>query len=84
MFVLVSPTWLLEQKHDVIVILVWYNTIGIVASTVGRSVCDPHHQMRHKSEILKLRFWHNVIEENIGLKMVKELCFYHNTKLDYN
>ena len=37
----------------------------------------PHHQMRHKSEIQKLRFEQNVINENIGLKMVKELCFYH-------
>ena len=23
-------------------------------------------------------FWHSVIEENIGFKMVTELCFYHN------
>ena len=38
----------------------------------------PHHQIRHKSEIQKLRFKHNVIAENIGFKMVKELCFYHN------
>ena len=32
----------------------------------------PHHQMRHKSAIQKLMLWHNVIEENIGFKMVKE------------
>ena len=38
----------------------------------------PHHQMRHKSEIQKLRFYHNVVGEDIDFKMVKELCFYHN------
>ena len=43
----------------------------------GTLYVTPHHQMRHKSEIQKLRFEHNVIDENIGLKMVKELCFYH-------
>ena len=40
--------------------------------------------MRHKSQIPKLRFGHNVIEENTSFKMVKELCFYHNSKLNYN
>ena len=44
----------------------------------------PHHQMRHKSEFQKLRLWHNVIEENSGFKMVKELRFYHNKKLNYD
>ena len=44
----------------------------------------PHHQMRHKSEIQKLRYEHNVKDENIGLKMVKELCFYYNYKLNYD
>ena len=38
----------------------------------------PNHQIRHKLEIQKLRFLHNMIEENIGFKMVKELSFYHN------
>ena len=43
----------------------------------------PHHQMRHKSQILKLRLWYNVIEENTSFKMLKELCVYHNYKLNY-
>ena len=43
----------------------------------------PHHQMRHKWEIQKLRF-HNVIEEIINFELVKELSFYHNYKLDYD
>ena len=38
----------------------------------------PHHQMRHKSQIQKLRFWDNMIEDNTSFIMVKELCFYHN------
>ena len=37
-----------------------------------------HHQMRHKSVIQKLRYWHDMIEGDIDFKMVKELCFYHN------
>ena len=36
-------------------------------------ICHPHYQMRHKSEIQELRFWHNVIEENIGFKIVKNM-----------
>ena len=44
----------------------------------------PHHQMRHKSQIQKLGFRHNVIEENTSFEMVKKLCFYHNQKLNYN
>ena len=28
----------------------------------------PHHQMRHKSQIPKLRFCHTVIEENTSFK----------------
>ena len=42
--------------------------------------------MRHNSEIQKLRFWNNVIEDNTSFKMVKELCFYHNKikKLNYD
>ena len=44
----------------------------------------PDHQKGHKSEIQKLRFLHNVIEENISFEMVEELCFYHNYKLDYD
>ena len=40
--------------------------------------------MRHKWQIQKLRFLHNVIEENTSYKMVEELCFYHNPKLNYN
>ena len=38
----------------------------------------PDHQMRHKSQIQKLRFWNNMIEDNTSFIMVKELCFYHN------
>ena len=44
----------------------------------------PHHQMRHKSQIQKMRFLNNVIEDNTSFKMVKELCLYHNQKLNYN
>ena len=44
----------------------------------------PHHQMRHKSQIQKSGFRHNVIEENTSFEMVKKLCFYHNQKLNYN
>ena len=40
--------------------------------------------MRHKSQIQKLRFRHHVIEDNTSFKMVKELCFYHNLKLNYD
>ena len=40
--------------------------------------------MRHKSQIQKLRFWNNVIEDNTSFKMIKELCFYHNKKLNYD
>ena len=47
-------------------------------------ICDPHHQLRHKSEIQKLRFRHNVIEENIGFRMLIELCFNHNLKQNYD
>ena len=39
--------------------------------------------MRHKSQIQKLRFCHNVTEKNTSFKMVKELCFYCNYKLNY-
>ena len=45
------------------------------------SYVTPHHQMRHKSEIQKLRLWDNVIEENIGFKMLKEWCFYNMRKM---
>ena len=48
------------------------------------SCVTPHHQMRHKSQIQKLRFRHNVIEENTSFEMMKKLCFYHNQKLNYN
>ena len=44
----------------------------------------PHHQMRHESQILKLRLGYNVIEKNTSFKMVKELCVYHNYKLNYD
>ena len=44
----------------------------------------PHHQMRHKSQIQKLGFRHNVIEENKSFEIVKKICFYHNQKLNYN
>ena len=44
----------------------------------------PLHQMRHKSQIQKLRFLNNMIEINISFIMVKELCFYHNQKLNYS
>ena len=40
--------------------------------------------MRHKSQIKKSRFSHNVIEGNTSLQMVKELCLYHNKKLNYD
>ena len=40
--------------------------------------------MRHKSQIKKLRFCHNVIEGTSSLQMVKELCLYHNKKLNYD
>ena len=40
--------------------------------------------MRIKLQILKLRLWYNVIEENSSFKMVKELCVYHNYKLNYD
>ena len=43
-----------------------------------------HHQMRHKSQIQILRLLHNVIGENASFKTVKELCFYHNYKLNYS
>ena len=43
-----------------------------------RKYVTPHHQMRHKSQIQKLRFWNNMKEDNTSFKMVKELCFYHN------
>ena len=39
---------------------------------------NPHPQMRHKSEIQKLWFLHNEIEDNIGFKVAKEICLYHN------
>ena len=39
--------------------------------------------MRHKSQIQKLRFLNDMIEDNTSFKMVKELCFYHNSKLNY-
>ena len=40
--------------------------------------------MRHKSQIKKLRICHNVIEGTSSLQMVKELCLYHNKKLNYD
>ena len=48
------------------------------------SYVTPHHQMRHKSQIQKLRFLNNVIEDNTSFKMVKDLCFYHDWKLNYD
>ena len=44
----------------------------------------PHHQTRHKSQIRKLRFWNNIIEDTSSFIMVKELCFYHNQKPNYS
>ena len=40
--------------------------------------------MRHKSQIQKLRFWNDIIGENTSFIIVKELCFYHNQKLNYS
>ena len=64
-----------------VVLVEWVLVSGSRVSGMGCRVpiCDPpHHQMRHKSEIQKLWFEHNVIAENIGFKMVQELCFDHN------
>ena len=59
-------------------------SIHIQRSNFFFIIVTPHHQMRHKSQIQKLGFRHNVIEENTSFEMVKKLCFYHNQKLNYN
>ena len=53
-------------------------SIVILYLYVPHTYVTPQHQMRHKSQIKKLRFWNNIIEDNTSFIMVKELCFYHN------
>ena len=56
----------------------YINSAQEASFIVSTIYVTPHHQMRHKSQIQKLRVWNNMIEDNTSFIMVNELCFYHN------
>ena len=85
-----KPVWtdrMVERRRSKLVEGRWIGKMGSTVSIkleVYPLTCEsplyvtPHHQIRHKSQIQKLRFCNKVIEDNTSFKMAKYLSFYHN------